>query len=142
MPRRRPASNQPLTAGDARQAIADRMLEAELQANVRQVALANGWMFYHTRRSDRSDEGFPDCVMIRFRPSWSADGFLWQLIFAELKREGKNPTQRQQNWLDAVAVLEKYYPITGANGKQIRVDQYVWRPMDWLNGAIQARLAR
>lgn len=123
MPRRRASNNQPLTAAGARQAIADKMIEAELQANVRSSALANGWLFYHTHRSDRSDEGFPDCVMVRIV------GFKREALFVELKREKKNPTDAQEKWLSAFS----HFPD---------IASYVWRPMDWLDGTIQKRLSR
>lgn len=110
------------------------MLEAELQSNVRAAALVNGWLFYHTHRSDRSDEGFYDCVMKRLR------GDFLEVLYVELKREGKNPTDAQQKWQDVSNIV---------NGLPLRAERYtvfmdtlIWRPMDWLDGAIQRRLSR
>ena len=51
-------------------------LEADLQGRLVQTARLCGWLWYHTRRSNKSPEGFPDLVLVR-------DGVLLAL---ELKR--------------------------------------------------------
>ena len=94
------------------------MTEAALQASVRQLAELEGWRHYHTHDSRRSESGFPDSLMAR-------DG---RLIAAELKRETKQPTQAQLDWL---AALE-------AAG----VEAYIWRPSDWREGRIARVLGR
>ena len=69
--------------------------EADLQSQLRSVAFARGWMYYHTYNSRRSDPGFPDAVLVRDD----------RLIFAELKsikHRRQKPTDRQQIWLDAL----------------------------------------
>lgn len=119
--------------------------EAELQANVKSLALARGWLFYHTHRSDKSDQGYPDCTMVRFRPSWDKRGVLFEVIFAELKREEKNPTTNQQAWLDAVGICNLWDVVSVGDlntldGKAIKVNAFVWRPSDWLNGTIEQAL--
>ena len=50
----------------------------------RNLARTTGYFCYHTRFSLKSAAGFPDCVLV------SRDG---RLLFAELKREGKWPTE-------------------------------------------------
>ena len=69
----------------------------------------HAWRHYHTRRSDRSDAGFLDLVLIR--PP--------RLIFAELKTDSPRSrlTLEQSAWiadLEQIAVVETY----------------VWRPAD------------
>ena len=81
--------------------------EAQFSQAVIEFARANGWLVYHTWRSDHSEAGFPDLTLVR-------DG---ELRFAELKRDGKHVTQAQAEWLGALA------------GAKIKVA--VWRPSDW-----------
>ena len=94
------------------------MTEGQLQASVRQLAELEGWKHYHTHDGRRSDPGWPDSFMVRGR----------RKIAAELKRETKQPTQDQADWL---AALE-------AAG----VEAYVWRPSDWREGRIARVLGR
>ena len=88
--------------------IAD-MSEAKFLSDVRQYAEKQRWLCYHTFDSRRSPAGFPDLVLVRGS----------RLIFAELKREGENPTQDQRLWLQALSAVGT--PI----------ETYVWRPSDW-----------
>lgn len=88
------------------------MKEAELQEQVRQIALASDWIFYHTWNSRKSSPGFPDCVMLR------GD----RMVVAELKREGKKPTPAQQEWLSAF--------------REVTDEVYIWRPSDLVAGVI------
>jgi hypothetical protein len=83
--------------------------EDVFQSHVRRLFMSAGWLFYHTRRSKGSDEGFPDCICGR------AGG---QLVVAELKVRKAKPTKGQEKW------LAFFRTITGA-----RV--FVWRPEDW-----------
>ena len=72
--------------------------EADFQSQLRSVALARGWLYYHTYNSRRSDPGFPDAVLVRDD----------RLIFAELKsikHRRQKPTARQQIWLDALRLI-------------------------------------
>src|SRR5215207_7573653 len=85
---------------------------AWLQEHVRQAALLGGWLYYHTYDSRKSPEGFPDVLALR------GD----QLIVAELKSEGKDPTPAQQKWLAAFRILEALLPD--------HISVYVWRPGD------------
>ena len=64
------------------------MLEKDWQAQVIETARLLGYRHFHTYRSTRSPEGFPDLVLVGRR-----------VIFVELKREKTQPTDRQKHWL-------------------------------------------
>jgi hypothetical protein len=111
---------------------AEAMLEAELQDHVRRTALANGWLYYHTYRSKRSEPGFPDTVLLKV-------GLKGWLYFVECKRESEKPTDEQKAWLAALhsfRILAKNF-----TGMDIDVAGFVWRPSDWLSGKIAATLS-
>jgi hypothetical protein len=82
--------------------------ESAFQAQIKRLATACGWMYYHTHRSDMSDAGFPDTVLVR------GD----RLIFAELKldRSYSQPSAEQAAWLEAL----------GGTSAEV----YLWRPSD------------
>ena len=88
------------------------MSEKDFQAIVIHAAVALGWRYYHTHRSDRSPAGFPDLVLVRGGT----------VIFAELKRKTGRVSAAQQEWLDD---LSRTPNLT-----------FVWRPGDWLDGTI------
>lgn len=100
------------------------MTEAALQEQIRKLAQTFGWKYYHTHDSRNSPEGFPDVVLVR----------AGVLIFAELKREGLNPTRAQNAWIheltsvqgEAERVCEFDYGIDIY--RPVRV--FVWRPSD------------
>lgn len=85
------------------------MTERDFQALVVQLAKLRGWLTYHTYDSRRSDEGFPDLVMVRDD----------RVLFIELKQERRNrkASAVQQKWLDNLT----------AAGQEV----YLWRPSDW-----------
>lgn len=91
-----------------------RQTEKEFQAAVLEFAHLRQWRSYHTWISIRSTGGFPDLVLMR-RP---------RLLFVELKREGKLPTEKQQAWLDELRACGQ--------------DARLWTPADW--GEIEAAL--
>lgn len=105
------------------------MTEAELQSNVIELAHLFGWRVAHFRsvpvkRGGRTvfmtpvqgdGVGFPDLILVRDR-----------LLAVELKMDAKYPTPEQRLWLDAF----------GGAG----VETHVWKPRQWLDGAIEAIL--
>ena len=109
----------------------------ELQENVRQMAVATRWRYYHTQRSDHSPEGFPDCIMVRQRP-----GEICLLVY-ELKRQSESPTPAQQGWLNDFTVLANAvsemsrFLSKGGLLPRVLIRVGCWRPMDWLDDTIK-----
>ena len=97
--------------------ITEKVSEKAFQAQVKEMAVMNGWRYYHTRDSRLSDEGFPDCCM--------AHAGKKRLIFAELKAEGKDPTKSQQDWLDDLITVGVAWIPAGC-----LPEVYLWRPSD------------
>jgi len=91
----------------AREVLDRAMSEAELQAQVVQLAQASGWLVYHTYDSRKSPLGFPDLVLARGP----------HLIFAELKSARGRLTDEQAEWM---AALRRTGQVA-----------YVWRPRQW-----------
>lgn len=84
--------------------------EKEFQAAVVREADRRGWsLCYHTKDSRRSEPGFPDLVLGRFR-----DG---RLLVAELKVGKNTATPEQEAWL--------------AMFRAAGVEAHLWRPEDW-----------
>jgi hypothetical protein len=104
-----------VTVAEYRAANAKAMPEAVLQEEVRVSCKGLGLLMYHTHRSQHSPAGFLDCVIVGQR-----------VLYRELKREGKNPTISQQEWLDRLTAAGQ--------------DADVWRPTDWFSGRIVAEL--
>lgn len=93
--------------------------EAALYRQIKSACKKLGLKYYHTHNSRRSDEGFPDCVIV------GPCG----LLFRECKRSPKEkPTKDQQEWLDAINAL----PDGGDAG--------VWTWADWDSGRIAHEL--
>lgn len=105
----------------------DSMTERALEDCVLNLAGALGWLRFHalpvtnrkgkTRTAQRGDTGFPDLVLVHPRGS---------LLVRELKKEKAYPTPEQRVWLAA---------FTAAG-----VDTGVWKPRQWFDGTIEARL--
>lgn len=75
----------------------DLVLERSLQETIRQAASLHRWpCYYHTYDSRKSPKGFPDIVIAGYG----------QLIMWELKRQGKDPTDSQQEWIDELGKVE------------------------------------
>ena len=66
--------------------------EAEFQNQVIELALLNGFRYYHTHDSRRSNPGFPDLVLVRVTPP--------RVIFAEIKASHGSLTPAQKDWLN------------------------------------------
>ena len=88
--------------------IADIVLERDFRQLVVDYARTVGWKVYFTWNSQHSPAGYPDLTMVRGT----------RLVFAELKREGAQPTAAQRDWLAA---------LRGVPGAEV----FVWRPADF-----------
>lgn len=75
------------------------MTEKQLQGQIREVAKRLQMYHYHTARSDRSEPGFPDSLLVA-----PTGGTLWCL---EAKIDTAHPTLAQQRWLDALSRVER-----------------------------------
>ena len=94
--------------------IALAMPEADLQANTIELAEALGWAVWHARDSrGQRLTGLPDLLCAKPPVSF----------WAELKREGKDPTPMQDVVLDIF--------------RRCGWTVYIWHPSDWLDGTIQ-----
>ena len=67
-------------------------LESDFQTWLRDRALAQGWRFYHTWSSKRSDPGYPDTHLVQGVYD----------VMAELKMPGELPEPAQIMWLTAL----------------------------------------
>lgn len=113
----------------ARLLAADAMSEAELLDCVITTARLFHWRAYHPWRSDHSEAGYPDLTLVRVRPPAPP-----QLLFAELKRQGKRPTTAQRAWLIDLAAVSLTATLLG-QPQLVRV--VIWTPADWLDGKIE-----
>jgi hypothetical protein len=84
--------------------------ERDFQKGVVRLAKQLGYLVYHTWLSARSAPGFPDLVLIR--PA--VGRFDGRVIFAELKRVGNEPTDKQAAWLQAL--------------EEAGAEVYLWKP--------------
>lgn len=71
------------------------MTENELLANIREACKAMGILLYHTHRSDRSEPGFPDLVLVGKH----------NVHFRELKRDDGTVTRDQQHWITSLLTV-------------------------------------
>lgn len=111
----------PLDPDEAVVAVFATWSEDMLLANVRNQALASGYLCYHTRFSMKSAAGFPDLVL--------AGGPDDRVLFAELKREGKWPTEGRFS----KGIIPRW--IEGQRDWLMRLRQadaetYLWWPSD------------
>jgi hypothetical protein len=70
--------------------------EKAVMQTLRRVALAAGYLFYHTYSSKRSEPGWPDCAVVH------PTGPDTTLYLLECKREGEYTTLAQARWLAAL----------------------------------------
>ena len=94
--------------------------EADLQDSVIELAMWTGWMVYHTRRSDNSEPGFTDLVMVRppiviFAEVKTQSG---RLTKGRMNKAGKRLLPGQADWRRALMACPG-------------VIYRLWRPSDW-----------
>jgi hypothetical protein len=89
--------------------------EVGFLGRVRRFARDHAWETYHTHRSDHSEPGFPDLVLVR-------ETVLW----VELKTNTGKLTKEQALWLSILAHAGQ--------------ETHIWRPRDWPE--IEARLTQ
>lgn len=97
------------------------MKESHFQNYIVRVAKESGWLVQHTRRAlaqsgrymtpIQGHTGFPDLTLVSLVPPYN-------IVFAELKQDGKYPKHDQRIWLGALG--------------RVQGDIYVcvWRPRD------------
>ena len=102
----------PLTPTEARLQQANAMSEKELQALIIELAELKGWLVYHTHDSRRSNPGFPDLCMVKWK----------RVVFAELKTQKGRRTPKQIVWGESLQLSDAEY--------------YLWRPLDWLDRTV------
>ncbi len=93
------------------------MTEKALHEAVEELATHLGWGHYHTYDSRRSKAGFPDLVLWRGR-----------VLFIELKSTKGNLRRDQDDTLQQLAAAHAHV--------------HIWRPIDWISGAIEHELGR
>lgn len=84
------------------------MREEDFMAAIRRAARESQWLPYHTHRSEKSEPGFPDLVLVK--PGHP-------LIMAELKGDRGKLTPAQLLW---------YNTLQQATG----IASFIWRPKD------------
>jgi hypothetical protein len=99
-------------------AMPDAIPEGALLAKVRQCALANGFLFYHTYSSRKSEPGYVDCTIAK--PGHPL--YLW-----ELKTKDGKLTMEQQRWIEF---------LSQTRGTEVAV----YRPDQW--ALMEQRLTR
>jgi hypothetical protein len=95
--------------------------EAEFTQALRKQATWQGWLFYHTGDSRKSDRGFPDVVMVR----------QGRLVFAELKVREEKLRKDQAIWIEALRVASS--ALSAFTGPTRSLEVFVWRPADWVS---------
>jgi hypothetical protein len=63
----------------------------EFDHRVKQVAVENGWLTYHTNNSRKSEAGYPDWTFVKDRVIWM-----------ELKVHPDKPSAAQEEWIEAL----------------------------------------
>ena len=89
-----------------REVIATSYTEKQWQSEVMALAKDLGWLVYHTLRSNGSEPGFPDLVLVRGE----------RVLFIEVKTMKGKLSPAQSFWLAALS--------------HTTVEVYLWRPSD------------
>lgn len=99
------------------------MTETEFTDNVIELATMAGWLVHHDRlkQNVQGHAGFPDLCLVR-------NG---RVIFAELKLDGKEPTEDQQRWLDMALLPLADVQRVGREDGQVFVKSRCWKPSMW-----------
>lgn len=81
----------------------------DVQEPLRALARQCGWLTYHSFRSDHSEAGFPDLVLVRERldPDGDPSNGRPLLLAVECKRQRTTLTPAQERWRRALEVLER-----------------------------------
>jgi len=103
--------------------------ERQFLQDVTDLARLLGWRAFHAWLAIKSDAGYPDLTLVRARP-----GEPPRIIFAELKRDGAEPTDRQRGWLLDLATVAEYLSVSF--GEPV-VSTHVWRTADWHAGEVE-----
>lgn len=92
--------------------------ESEFQSNVRELAQRLHWLAYHTYDSRRSDEGFPDLVLVRpprvvvmelksVRGQLSAAQAVWKVMLEQCPGVEYYGPLRPEDWDKIVEILQE-----------------------------------
>ena len=118
--------------------MAEQMSERpQLTAAIVDYARLQGYLVYgvlDTRTpAKRYSKGFPDLLLLRVGDN------LWdsRLVFAELKTQKGELTRDQFHWLTLLGRLADLFECV-TTVKVIEV--VIWRPLDWLDGTVEAAL--
>lgn len=111
-------------ADPSRLKIAATATEKQLLEFVREAAAWGKWLCYHTHRSDKSERGFPDLVLVH--------SDLGRVIFAELKNARGKVEPNQAEWLQA---LQEVRSMNHTAYQDVGIipdlpEVYLWRPAD------------
>ena len=117
----RRAERRTLTIEEARQLVQALEEEEAFLQRVRDWALLNQWLVYHTRRSDDSDAGFFDLYALHVA--------MGRILHAELKTAEGDLSLKQQVWGEALCLILDAWGAAGLNPQ--RVEYHLWQPSDW-----------
>jgi len=84
------------------------MKESDFQSDIIDAATKLGYEHYHTHRSDRSDPGFPDLVLVSVAKA--------RVVFIEVKGDNGQVTPEQAHWHEILAICdEEVYVVRPEN---------------------------
>lgn len=120
-----------LTPEESKLLLRHEVAEASFMAQIKQLARLNGWLYYHTGRSEGSDEGFFDVVMVHPR--------MRRIIFVEIKTEEGRLSRTQKEWREATEVIAITLATILVEVGKVDLNRietwpvayFEWRPSDW-----------